>query len=343
MKTIRHGLVVLVLASSAASPAPQDPPSPSPDTTSLAPDGTARITRIVPVPTTISPQAQAFLRTGASWAPAAGSEEQRLLIEKARVLYPVRIEDAVIGSVAVRVVTPFSVPPERADRVLVNLHGGGFVSDSGSMLESIPIASLTRTKVVTVLYRLAPANRFPGRGRRRDRRLPRAAEDAQAAAHGAVRHLGGRHPVRAGGGEDGPRGAPPARRDRVLHRLRRLREPGGLAGVLRRAGARRARPPERGGSRDAQYLGDRDPRDPLASPIYADLAGWPPTLCVSGTRDLLLSGTVNFHRALLRNGVDARLVVFDAMPHAHWYMMGIPEATEALELMARFFDERLGR
>ena len=42
------------------------------------------------------------------------------------------------------------MPPERADRVLVNLHGGGFVSDSGSMLESIPIASLTRTKVVTV-------------------------------------------------------------------------------------------------------------------------------------------------------------------------------------------------
>ena len=151
MKTIHHGLVVLVLAASAASPAPQGPPSPGPDTTSLAPDGTARITRVVPVPTTISPQAQAFLATGASWAPAAGSEEQRLLIEKARVLYPVRIEDAVIGGVAVRVVTPPTVPPERADRVLVNLHGGGFVSDSGSMLESIPIASLTRTKVVTVL------------------------------------------------------------------------------------------------------------------------------------------------------------------------------------------------
>jgi epsilon-lactone hydrolase len=45
--------------------------------------------------------------------------------------------------------------------VLVNLHGGGFVGDSGSMLESIPIASLARTKVVTVLYRLAPEHRFP--------------------------------------------------------------------------------------------------------------------------------------------------------------------------------------
>ena len=287
MKSIRRGLVVLLLAASAveARPDPQGPP-PGPDTTSLAPDGTARITRVVPVPTTISPEAQAFLRTGASWAPAAGSEEQRLLIEKARALYPVRIEDAVIPGVTVRVVKPPEIPAEKKDRVLVNLHGGGFVTDSGSMLESIPIASLTRTKVVTVLYRLAPANKFPA----------------------AV--------------------------DDVIAVYREILNVPGLDG---------ARPPEPGGSRDAQYLGDRDPRDPLVSPIYADLAGWPPTLCVSGTRDLLLSGTVNFHRALLRKGVDARLVVFDAMPHAHWYMVGIPEATEALELMARFFDEQLGR
>jgi dipeptidyl aminopeptidase/acylaminoacyl peptidase len=58
---------------------------------------------------------------------------------------------------------------------------------------------------------------------------------------------------------------------------------------------------------------------------------------------MLLSGTVNFHRALLGKGADARLVVFDAMPHAHWYTVGIPEATQALELMARFFDEQLAR
>jgi acetyl esterase/lipase len=103
-----------------------------------------------------------------------------------------------------------------------------------------------------------------------------------------------------------------------------------------------AEPPARGRSWDLAYLGGHDPADPLVSPIRADLAGFPPTLCVAGTRDLLLSGTANFHRALLRKGVDARLVVVDAMPHAHWYQVGIPEATEALEVMARFFDEKLG-
>ncbi len=49
----------------------------------------------------------------------------------------------------------------RQDRVLINLHGGGFNSDSGSLTESVPIANLTRTKVIAVLYRLAPEHPFP--------------------------------------------------------------------------------------------------------------------------------------------------------------------------------------
>ena len=53
---------------------------------------------------------------------------------------------------------------------------------------------------------------------------------------------------------------------------------------------------------------------------------------VADTTSLAPDGTARitrevFHRALLRKGVDARLVVFDAMPHAHWYTVGIPEAT----------------
>ena len=44
---------------------------------------------------------------------------------------------------------------------VLNLHGGGFRVDSGSLTESIPIASLTGIKVVSVLYRLAPEHPFP--------------------------------------------------------------------------------------------------------------------------------------------------------------------------------------
>jgi acetyl esterase/lipase len=347
MKTRRPALLVVTTIALllAASVRAQGPPRPSPgtDTTSLDADGTAHITRVVPVPTTISPEARALLATGEAWAPAAGSEEQRRLIEKARGLYPVRIDDAVIGGVPVRVVTPPTVPPESKDRVLVNLHGGGFVSDSGSMLESIPIASLTRTKVVTVLYRLAPEHGFPAavddviavyRELLKTYRPTRVAlygtsAGAVLSAEAAVRMRREGLPLPAAIG--------------FFTGLADFANPGDSVSFFGVPGLAGAQAPTRGDDHDARYLGDRDRKDPLVSPVYADLTGFPPTLCVTGTRDLLLSGTANFHRALLRKGVDARLVVFDAMPHAHWYTVGIPEATEALELMARFFDEQLGR
>lgn len=47
------------------------------------------------------------------------------------------------------------------NRVLINLHGGGFNSDSGSLIEGIPTANLAITTVVSVYYRLAPENPFP--------------------------------------------------------------------------------------------------------------------------------------------------------------------------------------
>jgi acetyl esterase/lipase len=92
---------------------------------------------------------------------------------------------------------------------------------------------------------------------------------------------------------------------------------------------------------NSEYVGATDPRDPVLSPIFADLKGFPPTLLVSSTRDLLLSGTADLHRALLRAGVDAQLVVFDALPHAFWYNYDLPETKEALDIMARFLDGKL--
>jgi acetyl esterase/lipase len=63
---------------------------------------------------------------------------------------------------------------------------------------------------------------------------------------------------------------------------------------------------------------------------------------MTGTRDDLLSQTAIFHRALLKAGVDARLVVFEAMPHAFWGSE-LPESKEALGIMAAFIEENLGK
>ena len=97
----------------------------------------------------------------------------------------------------------------------------------------------------------------------------------------------------------------------------------------------------RPGAAIGPYVAEHDPNDPVLSPIYADLSKFPPTLCMTGTRDLLLSGTCDFHRALPWAGVDAHLMVFDAMPHAHWYTFDPPESKEALEARARFLYRHL--
>ena len=66
-----------------------------------------------------------------------------------------------MAGVPVLLVTPDDMPQANSDKVLMDLHGGGFNSDSGSISESIPIASYAKMKVVSVLYRLSPENPFP--------------------------------------------------------------------------------------------------------------------------------------------------------------------------------------
>ena len=66
------------------------------------------------------------------------------------------------------------------------------------------------------------------------------------------------------------------------------------------------------------YVRSTNPKDPVLSPVYADLTGLPPTLFITSERDLLLSGTTILHRAFLNAGVDAHLIVFEGLPHAFW-------------------------
>jgi len=136
----------------------------------IGPDGTAYVTRIMPVPATISPEAQEVLaRVESDAAVPQSLEQRRALTDKwqagvgkaSKKLYPVNISAETIAGVPVRVITPLTITPEKRDRVLINLHGGGFNSDSGSLSETIPIANLTGTKVIAVLYRLAPEHPFP--------------------------------------------------------------------------------------------------------------------------------------------------------------------------------------
>ena len=66
------------------------------------------------------------------------------------------------------------------------------------------------------------------------------------------------------------------------------------------------------------YANGHDFKDPLLSPVYGEMTGFPPTMLISGTRDLLLSNTVRVHRKLRQAGVKADLHVFEGQAHGGW-------------------------
>ena len=335
----------------------QDKPSrsmetPQRNTSFIDTSGTAHITRVIPVPKTISPEAQKMLarvvpdahepddiatqrKSLSAWQAQAG--------EEFRTIYPANIATGTMAGVPVKIVTPVAIPQVKDNRVLMNLHGGAFFLDAGSLTETIPIANLTQTKVVAVMYRLAPEHPFP------------AAVDDTVAVYKEL--LNTYEPLNIGvyGTSAGAVLAA-----EVVVRLRQLGLPlpaalGAFAafGDFSRMGDSRAMyglsglsghldPPGKG-DREAEYMGTTDPHDPVLSPVFADLHGMPPVLLVTSGRDMMLSGTTILHRAYLKAGVDASLVVFEALPHAFWNDSSLPESKEALKLMADFFDRKLGR
>ena len=85
-------------------------------------------------------------------------------------------------------------------------------------------------------------------------------------------------------------------------------------------------------------------RDPLLSPVYGDMHGFPPAILTTGTRDLLLSNTVRVHRKLREAGVEAQLEVYEGESHAQYQFDDrVPETKEAFGEITAFFDKHLGR
>src|SRR5436189_5144574 len=101
-------------------------------------DGTAHIKRAIPVPHTISPEARALMVSGERWIPPTGTKESASFMERMNAAYPVDVEATTFGGVKVWAVTPKHLASNKRDRLLICLHGGGFTSDSGSLIEGIP-------------------------------------------------------------------------------------------------------------------------------------------------------------------------------------------------------------
>lgn len=266
--------------------------------------------------------------------------------ERMKKLYPVEIAARKFGGVAAEVVTPKGgVAPRNAQRVLINLHGGAFLwgAHSGALVESIPIASLGRIEVIGVDYRMGPEHVFPA-----------ANEDVEAVYRELLKthqpEQIGIYGCSAGGILTGEAVA------RFI--TDKLPVPGAIGmfcGALTDLGGDSAwvAPLLNGQGVPAQPLGlamipyfrGADPRDPLVQPGLSPalLAKFPPTLLISGTRDMALSSVVHSNELLRQAGVATELRVWEGMWHSFFSDPELPESRQAYAAIAGFFERHLGR
>ncbi|MGH8967162.1 MAG: alpha/beta hydrolase fold domain-containing protein, partial [Actinomycetes bacterium] len=232
---------------------------------------------------------------------------------------PVELSTATIAGVDVDIVAPAAaVAPANRNRVLVVLHGGGFLwgAHSGALVEAIPVAAVSGLRVIGVDYRQGPEHVFPA-----------ATEDVLAVYRALLeRYRAGNigiYGCSAGGMLTG----------QVVARL--IRDGTALPGAIGTFCGSIA--PLGGDSAYVAPLLSGDPvgsgpasiverlpyfkgasaEDPMVVPANdpAMLARFPPTLLISGTRDFTMSSVLQSHRLLTRAGVDADLHVWDGMWH----------------------------
>ena len=344
-------LTALFLLFPAAHPASAQQAAPA-DSSAILPDGTDVVTRVVPVPRTVSPEAQKRLARATSdvAGPPSTIEQQRAGVDAwqagatkdALQLFPVNMTTSTIAGIPVRIVTPLALAADKQNKVLINVHGGGFAVDSGSFVEPIPIANLTGVKVVSVLYRMAPEHPFPA-----------AVDDTVAVYRELLKQYKPQHIGIYGSSAGAILTA------EVTVKLRQLGLPlPAVTGIFSGSGdmslagdstalyglngfAGYHATPHPGDAPMSAYVGATSPTDPVLSPLYANLNGFPPTLFITSGRDLLLSSTTILHRAYLRAGVDAQLVVFEGLAHTFWNEFNLPESREALNIMATFLGRHL--
>jgi acetyl esterase/lipase len=325
------------------------------------PTGTREVpSRVIPVPDTVSPQMQAVMarpfdpsfnlepQTTAEWK--ARVEKVALAtvagLPKLREALGVTVQPATMAGVKVFIVTPKSMAPQNRDRVLMHLHGGVRVfgpGESGTR-EAILMAGFGGFKVISVDYRMPPD--FP---------FPAALDDAVAVYRTILQKTGAKNVGLFGTSAGGSLTITTLLRAK----MEGLPMPGAIApGTptvdLTKTGDTlftNALVDNVLGTQDGfiratalLYANGRDLRDPLLSPIYGDVQGFPPTIVTSGTRDLYLSNSVRLHRKLRAAGVEAVLQVWEGQSHAQ-YLSDItaPEVKEYHSEIARFFDLHLGR
>ena len=316
--------------------------------------------KVLAVPTDVSPGMQAFIarplnpdwndqwKTGEE-ARAYANKQAAGVVKTIPALMErmhVKMQATTMDGVKVHVITPDDMPAENRNRVLVHVHGGCYVlfpGESGTT-EAIMMAGFGHFKVVAVDYRMPPEAYFPA-----------ALDDAMTVYKAVTKDTAPKNVGIFGTSAGGAL---------TLEMVLKAKQDGlPMPGAIS-AGTPMADVTKTGDSFYTNefvdnvlvspngfchaatliYAHGHDLHDPLLSPVYGDMHGFPPTILTTGTRDLLLSNTVRVHRKLRELGIDAELNVFEAESHAQYQFDDrVPETKEAFKEIAEFFDKHLGK
>jgi acetyl esterase/lipase len=312
----------------------------------------------LPVPADVSPEMQKIIgaplnpvwnvlwKTGEEWRAAANAQAAQTVqtLAALRNRLHVKVEPGTMGGVKVFFVTPDVIAPEHRNQLLIHVHGGCyelFPGEAGTS-EAILMAGLGHFKVISIDYRMPPEAYFPA-----------ALDDAMTVYKEALKT---NNPKRLGVFGTSAGGA------LVLEMMLRAKQdglpmPGAIAPGTPMSDVTKTGDSfytndlvdnvlvSRDGFCDAAtvvYAHGHDLSDPLLSPVYGDMHGFPPAILTTGTRDLLLSNTVRVHRKLRQAGVEAQLEVFEGQSHAQYGRDDrIPETKEAFGEITAFFEKHL--
>jgi acetyl esterase/lipase len=313
--------------------------------------------RFIPIPATISPQAQASL---ASPLPLQKPDEPDLAdkdawrhyiaerdaamaasVKNAADKFPAEIIVHTWGGVPVYEIVPGSLSSAGGENAIFFLHGGAFIQGGGigAAHQAIPFASLSGMRVFSVDYRMPPDHPFPAG----------LTDSVEAYKKLLERYDADRVVVygpSAGGGLAGSfvlkardSGLPLPAACVLSSPELDLTESGdsfetnsGVDRILTRLT-----------KSIALYADGHDLRNPYLSPLFGDLTkGFPPTILTTGTRDLFLSNAVLMHRALRRAGIEADLHVWEARSHGGFFGADAPEDREVWEEEILFIKKHLG-
>jgi monoterpene epsilon-lactone hydrolase len=313
----------------------------------------------IPPPTSVSPQLRNLIAqpvppltpmptTDDEWRELQRTEnvEATRISQAAAAFVGAKVETTTVGGVSCFRVTPNEVADENKNRLIVHVHGGAFVFNAGVAAtgEAVLLADACKTSALSIDYRIPPDHPFPA-----------AADDVLAVWKAVVAEHDPEKTAMAGTS---------AGAGLIMTTLLRVKEfnlprpaavfLGTPAADLSKTGDSvylNAEVDNALGRYEGRmevcvklYAAGRDLKEPLLSPVYGDLSGFPPTILISGTRDLLLSNTVRTHRKLRSAGVPAELHVYEGMSHAD-YLVSFPgpESRNALGEIARFYDGHLKR